>query len=80
MQESVVYVLQHEYWLEDHDESKLLGIFSERRLAEEAQAYFATQPGFSEHLDGFEIGEVIINKRLWSEGFTTYRYPIAPKG
>jgi hypothetical protein len=80
MQETVVYVLQHEYWLEDHDEFKLLGIFSDRELAEESKAYFATQEGFCDHLDGFEIDEVTINKRLWSEGFFTYRYPIDPKG
>ena len=76
MDREVVYVLMHEYELQNCDETKLLGIFTERKLAEEAQAYFETQPGFRDQLQGFDISETVLNRRLWSEGFVTSTYPL----
>jgi hypothetical protein len=76
MPTQTVFVLQHEYELEGHDEVKLLGIFDDRALAEEAQMYFEKQEGFRDHADGFNIDEVELNRRLWSEGFVTVQYPI----
>lgn len=71
-----VYLLTHEYELDNCDRLKILGIYSERPLAEAAQAYFLTQPGFCDHPDGFAIQETRLNQNLWSEGFVTYRYPL----
>ena len=67
--QNIVYLLQHEFELQGHDEATLLGVFTERRLAEEAQEFYATQKGFRDHLDGFSIDEIQLNRRLWSEGF-----------
>jgi len=55
MQDAVVYLLQHEFELEGREESFMLGVFSDRQRAEEAQAYFETQPGFRDHLDGSRL-------------------------
>jgi hypothetical protein len=76
MEEQLVYLLWHEYLLLGHDEEKLLGVFSERHLAEESQRYFETQPGFRDHLEGLRIHECKLNERLWSEGFVTFNYPL----
>jgi hypothetical protein len=76
MQGGTIYLLTHEYELDGYDQLKVLGVYSEQSLAENAQAYFSTQPGFCDHLDGFEIEECKINQNLWSEGFITYRYPL----
>jgi hypothetical protein len=76
MGDNTVYLLTHEYELEGHDQVKVLGVYTERSLADAAQAYFSTQPGFCDHRDGFSIDECELNKNLWSEGFITYRYPL----
>jgi hypothetical protein len=71
-----IFILRHEYELDGYDMLKILGVYSERVLAEQAQARFETEPGFCEHKDGFVIEESQIDKDLWSEGFITYRYPL----
>jgi hypothetical protein len=76
MQENTVYLLVHEYELDGYDQLKVLGVHSEHRLAEAAQTYFGTQPGFCDHLEGFGIQECQLNKNLWSQGFFTYRFPL----
>jgi len=76
MQSDTVYLLTHEHELDGYDTLIVLGIYSERSLAESAQGYFRTQEGFCDHQDGFEIQECQLDKNLWSEGFFTYRYPL----
>jgi homoserine kinase type II len=76
---STIFLLTHEYELDGYDQLKVLGVYSELQLAETAKAYFSTQPGFCDHLDGFGIEECQINKDLWSEGFVTYRFPLDPQ-
>lgn len=71
-----VYLLTHEYELDGCDRLKILGIYSEQSLAQAAQNYFSTQPGFCDHPSGFALEEVRVNQNLWSEGFITYRYPL----
>jgi hypothetical protein len=76
MQGDTVYLLTHEHELEGCDLLKILGVYSAQSLAEAAQAYFSTQPGFCDHQGGFVIEECQLDKHLWSEGFITYRYPL----
>jgi hypothetical protein len=71
-----IYILSHEYELDGYDILKILGVYSGRVLAEQAQARFETEPGFCEHKDGFVIHETQVDKDLWSGGFLTYRYPL----
>jgi hypothetical protein len=72
-----IFILTHEYELDGYDTLKVLGVYSERALAEQAQARFETEPGFCEHKDGFVIEESLIDKDLRSGGFITYRYPLS---
>lgn len=74
--ENAVYLLWHEYELDGYDQLKVLGVYTDHSLAEDARTYFASQPGFCEHLEGFVIHECQLNTRLWAEGFTTVRYPL----
>lgn len=71
-----IFILLHEYELDGHDELKVLGVYSERILAEQAQTRFEAEPGFCDHWDGFGILESSLNKDLWSGGFITYRFPV----
>jgi hypothetical protein len=76
MPNSIVYLLTHEYELDGYDTLKVLGIYSERVIAESAQARFAAEPGFCDRLEGFVVQECQIDKDLRSGGFVTYRYPL----
>ena len=68
---SEVFVLQHEYELDGHDETKLIGVYSSRSAAEAAIKRLSAQPGFSDHTDGFSIDSFPVNQDHWEEGFGT---------
>jgi len=76
MDDTTIFVLSHEYEQDGYDQLKMLGVYSNRVLAEEAQAYFLIQEGFRDYPDGFVIHESRLNQNLWSEGFATYRFPL----
>lgn len=76
MKGDAIYILSHEYERDGYDNLKILGAYSDRSLAEQAQARFV-EPGFSEHKDGFVIHKTSVDKDLWSGGFITYRYPLS---
>ena len=48
---------------------KVVGIYSSRGLAEEAQARTRLLPGFSEEPDGFTIDRYEVDKDHWTRGF-----------
>lgn len=55
---------------EYQDNSKLLGVFSSEPLAQEKiKNHYSKQPGFKNHLKGFEISEYEVDKMQWAEGF-----------
>ena len=62
-----VYLLEHIYELEGHDEVRTLGIYSSKEKAEEAILYYKKLSGFKNLLDGFNIDEYEINERCWTE-------------
>jgi len=66
----------HEYELDGYDTLKILGVYSDKIFAEQAQTRFEREPGFREHKDGFVIHQSLIDRDLWSGGFATYRFPI----
>ena len=67
-----VYLLWHEYEIEPkRDETKLLGVYSSRELAEDARGRLMEQPGFRDHPNDFEIAEYELNRDHWTEGFIT---------
>ena len=64
-----VYLLEHIYELEGHDEVRTLGIYSSKEKAEEVILDYKKLPGFKDFLDGFCITEYEIDKKYWIEGF-----------
>ena len=74
-----VYVLWHVYTLTDdygeHDEEKMIGIYSTKEKAEAAIAEHKDLEGFRDYpLDCFEIHEEVVDRSGWTAGFVTIRY------
>ena len=66
---NAVYVLQHTYEDETHEDTKFLGVFSSDEAAKEAILHLRNLPGFRDYPDGFEIDKYEIDRPHWSEGF-----------
>lgn len=69
-----VFLLWHTNPLPDHDDEKLLGVFSSNELALENQKNSEKLDGFRDYKEGFEISEYEIDKVKWTEGFYTERW------
>ena len=74
-----VYVLWHVHTLEDdyceHDDEKLIGIYSTKEKAETAIEGHKDLEGFRDcPSECFEIDEYEVDQTGWTEGFTTVRY------
>ncbi|WP_239616848.1 DUF7336 domain-containing protein [Cohnella mopanensis] len=68
-----IYILEHSYEIGDFDETKLIGVYSSRDLAQKAIDKYIKLPGFNKyHLDCFHIEKYEINKDHWEEGFITW--------
>lgn len=65
-----VFILFHEYTDEDHDDVKLLGVFSTHQNAEETLKKYTKLPGFRVWPDGFTIDEYTVDRSHWTEGFS----------
>ena len=63
------YVLTHSYEDDDHEDTKLLGVFTSRELATEASKKLVALPGFRDWPDGFSVGEYEVDRLGWAEGF-----------
>jgi len=66
-----VWLLHHIRTIEDHEDVKLLGVFSTRELAERAKARALNLPGFKDSPDGFSIDKYIIDRMGWTAGYRT---------
>ena len=74
-----VYVLWHVHTLEDdygeHDDEKLIGIYSTKEKAETAIEEHKDLEGFRDcPPECFEIDEYEMDRSGWNEGFATVRY------
>ncbi len=65
----VVYILWHSYEDNEHEDSKLIGVYSTEESAESAKQKVVNQPGFKTYPKGFVIDQYEINKDHWVEGF-----------
>jgi hypothetical protein len=66
-----VFLLWHVNELSDGEEnSKLIGVYSTRLLADESQKLAAQLPGFRNRPQGFIINSYEINRDEWREGFS----------
>lgn len=66
-----VYLLEHSYELNDLEETKFIGIYSNKQEAEKAIIKLKQQSGFKDKPNNFHISKVEINKTEWNEGFVT---------
>jgi homoserine kinase type II len=66
-----VYVLQHVYERDEIEEIKMIGVYSIQERAKEAIERLKNQPGFVDHLEGFDIDVYPLDKDHWTEGFVT---------
>ena len=62
-----LFVLIHS--LSETGRVKVVGIYSSRALAEEAEARSRRLPGFIDEPDGFTIEQYDVDKDHWSRGF-----------
>ena len=62
-----LYVLLHS--LPETGRVKVVGIYSSRALAEEAESRSRALPGFCEEPDGFIIEQYEVDRDHWSRGF-----------
>jgi len=68
-----VWLLWHSYDLDGQEESKLIGVYSTEKLANEARDRTTELPGFREHPQDFVIDRYVLNEDHWREGFVTVR-------
>jgi hypothetical protein len=70
---ATVWLLQHAHEFEDgHEDVKLIGIFSSEALALAAQKQVASQPGFRDLPDGFDVSEHQVDGPAgWPDGYVT---------
>jgi hypothetical protein len=67
-----VFLLWHTHAFEDgNEDDKLLGVYSTRDLAEEAQARALLHPGFCDVSEGFCIDAYEVDGDKWMEGYVT---------
>ena len=64
-----VFLLWHSYEDDTHEDSKLIGVYTTRELAELAKSRVIVQPGFSLYPNGFLIDEYRLDKDHWAKGF-----------
>lgn len=70
MENNSAYILWHTRDPDAEDEdSKLIGVYSSRDLAEAARTRASKLPGFCNQPDGFIIEPYPIDKDHWTEGF-----------
>jgi hypothetical protein len=62
-----LFVLLHS--LPETDRVKVVGIYSSRKGAEEAEARTRILPGFADEPDGFTIEQYEVDKDHWPRGF-----------
>lgn len=69
-----VFIVDHSYQLNDDafsEETKLIGIYSTKRNAEEAIERSKLLPGFKQFPDYFTADEYVLDEDNWTSGFFT---------
>jgi len=69
-----IYILDHTHLDENlpgGEDVKLIGAYTSRKNAEEAQDRTKQLEGFKDHEEGFEISRLALNKDEWTFGFVT---------
>ncbi|MCR9261618.1 MAG: hypothetical protein NXH95_18015 [Pseudomonadaceae bacterium] len=64
-----VYVVQHTYEDDTHEDVKFIGVFDSKERAEGAVAELRDSSGFRDYPNGFSIDLYRLNEAWWQEGF-----------
>ena len=76
----IIYLLWHTRYIDEGEDSKLIGLYSSRKLAEEKILKYKEIEGFKDYPDGFSIASYSLDHDNWTEGFiTTEPNDIEPK-
>jgi len=65
-----VFIIQHSYEIGEIDETKFIGVYSSKELAEQTISRLKLMPGFKDRQSDFHISEHEINKDNWAEGYS----------
>ncbi len=69
---TVAFLVQHSrFILDDHEDVKIVGIYSSLEHAEAAIGRLRGLPGFRNSPDGFSISEYQVDRDHWTEGFVS---------
>jgi hypothetical protein len=68
----IVYVLMHEYTVNDEDVPRMIGVFDSEETALRAAGALKGQPGFCKAPDGFSVDAYEVNAVHWQEGFVSW--------
>lgn len=63
------FVLQHSYEIDGIDETKFIGVYATKELAEASILRLKNKPGFRDRPENFQISEYELNKDHWVEGY-----------
>ena len=70
MSSTKVYLVQHVHEQgEDHEDVKLIGIYTTEQNALDAIARLSRLPGFAETANGFHVDKYELDRDHWTEGF-----------
>lgn len=69
-----VHILWHTYERDETEQSKLIGVYTSKQLAEAEIPRLRLLPGFSDYPDSFLVDSVKLNQTWWDDGFVTVRH------
>lgn len=71
-----VFLLQHSYERSEtgEEETKLIGVYSNKEKAQEAKTRLSLQSGFKDFPENFFIDEYEIDQDNWRDGFILVEY------
>lgn len=65
----MVFLLQHSYELNGVEDSKIIGIYSSKEIAESIVIKYKELPGFKDYPNEFFIDSYEVDTNNWKEGF-----------
>ena len=61
--------MQHSYEVDGIDETKFIGVYATKEIAEAAIIRLKNKPGFRDRPENFQISEYELNKDHWVDGY-----------
>lgn len=70
----VVWHIHHDAPTAEEEYEKLIGVYSSKRLAQEAIERLRDKPGFRDYPKRWEIDDYFLDDDGWIDGFVTVRH------